>query len=79
MLPLVHMRNTQTSCLENTCGSRALSLARTGGRRDFFIMQPDGSPLDVRLYDNGADHIAAVSGAVILVDRGRVWLQEEYT
>ncbi|GHU91595.1 hypothetical protein [Candidatus Desulfovibrio trichonymphae] len=49
MLPLVHMHNTQTSCLENTCGSGALSLVRTGGRRDFFIMQSDGSPLDVRL------------------------------
>lgn len=80
MLPLVHVRDAQTTCLESACGSGALALAlclgRSGSRRSFSIMQPGGSALDVRLFTQGQDNLAAVDGPVSLVARGRVWLPE---
>ena len=80
MLPLVHVRDADTTFLENACGSGALALAlrlaRSGTRRTFSIMQPGGSALDVRLFtENGAD-MAGVDGPVALVARGKIWLPE---
>ncbi|AMD90615.1 hypothetical protein [Desulfovibrio fairfieldensis] len=81
MLPLVHVRDAQTTCLESSCGSGALALAlslsRAGGRRDFSIMQPGGSALDVRLFNEGEERLAAVDGPVSLVARGQVWLPDD--
>lgn len=81
MLPLVHVRDAQTTCLESACGSGALALAlclaRAGSRRQFSIMQPGGSPLDVRLFTEGDAQMAAVDGPVSLVARGQVWLPED--
>ncbi|MDR1660732.1 MAG: hypothetical protein LBR94_10455 [Desulfovibrio sp.] len=81
MIPLVHVRETRTTCLEHACGSGALALAlllsRLEGGHFFSIMQPGGSSLDVRLYGDGEDRTAAVSGPVSLVARGCVWLSGE--
>lgn len=81
MLPLVHVRDAQTTCLESACGSGALALAlclaRSGSRRSFSIMQPGGSALDVRLFTEGQENLAAVDGPVSLVAQGRVWLPED--
>lgn len=81
MLPLVHVRDAQTTCLESACGSGALALAlclaRAGSRRQFSIMQPGGSPLDVRLFTEGDAQMAAVDGPVSLVARGQVWLPDD--
>ncbi len=81
MLPLVHVRDAQTTCLESACGSGALALAlslsRAGGRRDFSILQPGGSALDVRLFSEGGEALAAVDGPVSLVARGQVWLPDD--
>ena len=81
MLPLVHVRDAQTTCLESACGSGALALAlslsRAGGRRDFSILQPGGSALDVRLFNEGGEALAAVDGPVSLVARGQVWLPDD--
>lgn len=81
MLPLVHVRDAQTTCLESACGSGALALAlslsRAGGRRDFSILQPGGSTLDVRLFSEGGENLAAVDGPVSLVARGQVWLPDD--
>lgn len=83
MLPLVHVRDAQTTCLESACGSGALALAlslsRAGGRRDFSILQPGGSALDVRLFSEGGEALAAVDGPVSLVARGQVWLPDDAT
>lgn len=80
MLPLVHVRDTDSAFLENACGSGALALAlhlaRGGTRRDFSIRQPGGTSLDVRLsFRDGAD-TAAVDGPVSLVAKGHVWLDD---
>lgn len=81
MLPLVHVRDAQTTCLESACGSGALALAlslsRAGGRRDFSILQPGGSTLDVRMFNEGREALAAVDGPVSLVARGQVWLPDD--
>ncbi|MGE9984342.1 hypothetical protein [Desulfovibrio sp. SGI.169] len=81
MLPLVHVRDAQTTFLESACGSGALALAlslfRAGGRRDFSILQPGGSALDVRLFDEGGESMAAVDGPVSMVARGQVWLPDD--
>lgn len=81
MLPLVHVRDARTTCLESACGSGALALAlclaRSGSRRSFSIMQPGGSPLDVRLFAKGQENLAAVDGPVSLVAQGRAWLPED--
>lgn len=80
MLPLVHVRDAGTTFLENACGSGALALAlclaRTGARRMFSIMQPGGSPLDVRLFTEGGLDMAGIDGPVSLVARGKIWLPE---
>ena len=80
MLPLVHVRDADTTFLENACGSGALALAlrlaRTGTRRTFSIMQPGGSALDVRLFSENGAEMAGVDGPVALVARGKVWLPE---
>lgn len=69
------------TCLESACGSGALALAlclaRSGSRRSFSIMQPGGSPLDVRLFAKGQENLAAVDGPVSLVAQGRAWLPED--
>lgn len=80
MLPLVHVRDADTTFLENACGSGALALAlvlsRSGARRAFSIMQPGGSALDVRLFTENGEEMAGVDGPVALVARGKVWLPE---
>ena len=80
MLPLVHVRDADTTFLENACGSGALSLAlllaRSGTRRAFSIMQPGGSALEVRLFTENGAEMAGVDGPVALVARGKVWLPE---
>ena len=80
MLPLVHVRDADTTFLENACGSGALALAlllaRSGTRRAFSIMQPGGSALDVRLFTENGAEMAGVDGPVALVARGKVWLPE---
>ena len=80
MLPLVHVRDADTTFLENACGSGALALAMrlslSGSRRTFSIMQPGGSALDVRLFTENGAEMAGVDGPVALVARGKVWLPE---
>lgn len=80
MLPLVHVRDTRSDYLESACGSGALALAlsrsQTAGGKSFTIMQPSGSPLDVRLFSEGGEPMAGVDGPVSLVARGQVWLPD---
>ena len=82
MLPLVHVRDTRTDYLESACGSGALALAlarnrfNTSGDKKFSIMQPGGSPLDVRLFSEDGDALAGVDGPVALVADGQVWLPD---
>ena len=80
MLPLVYVRDADTTFLENACGSGALALAlrlaRSGTRRTFSIMQPGGSALDVRLFTKNGAEMAGVDGPVALVARGKIWLPE---
>ena len=51
MLPVVHVRDAHTTCIENACGSGALALAlllaAKGNRKPLDIMQPGGSSLHV--------------------------------
>ncbi|MDR1777884.1 MAG: hypothetical protein LBR31_08685 [Desulfovibrio sp.] len=81
VLPLVHVRRTRTTCLENACGSGtlALALALSGLRGDrlFSVVQPGGSALEVSLSDEGENRAARISGPVALVAQGRVWLAGE--
>jgi hypothetical protein len=81
MFPLVHVRGTRTTRLENACGSGALALAlllsRLEGGDCFSIMQPGGSSLNVCLRGDGESRTAAVGGPVSLVARGSVWLAGE--
>lgn len=80
MLPVVHVRDADTTCLENACGSGALALALclTGAtaRGNISVMQPGGSALDVRLFSEGNARMAGVDGPVGLVAQGRVWLPD---
>ncbi|MDD4702230.1 MAG: hypothetical protein PHI96_08420 [Desulfovibrio sp.] len=80
MLPLVHVRDTRTDFLESACGSGALALALSRaqicGSAAFSIMQPSGSPLDVRLFSADGVSMAGVDGPVSLVARGQVWLPD---
>ena len=80
MLPLVHVRDTHSDYLESACGSGALALAlsrsQTVGGKNFTIMQPSGSPLDVRLFSEGGASMAGVDGSVSLVAKGQVWLPD---
>ncbi|OXS29096.1 MAG: hypothetical protein BCS36_01340 [Desulfovibrio sp. MES5] len=80
MLPLVHVRDTRSDYLESACGSGALALAlsrsQTAGGKSFTIMQPSGSPLDVRLFSEGGEFMAGVDGPVSLVAKGQVWLPD---
>lgn len=80
MLPLVHVRDTRSDFLESACGSGALALAlsraQTAGAKSFSIMQPSGSPLDVRLFSEGGVSMAGVDGPVSLVAKGQVWLPD---
>lgn len=80
MLPLVHVRDTRSDYLESACGSGALALAlsrsQTAGGKNFTIMQPSGSPLDVRLFSEGGEPVAGVDGPVSLVAKGQVWLPD---
>ena len=80
MLPLVHVRDTRSDFLESACGSGALALAlsraQTAGAKSFTIMQPSGSPLDVRLFSEGGVSMAGVDGPVSLVAKGQVWLPD---
>ena len=83
MLPLVHVRDTRTDYLESACGSGALALAlsrfRNNGGKHFSIMQPGGSPLDVRLFSEDGSSMAGVDGPVALVAHGQVWLPPSVT
>lgn len=78
MLPLVHVRDTRTDYLESACGSGALALAlsrfKSNGGNHFSIMQPGGSPLEVRLFSEDGISMAGVNGPVALVADGQVWL-----
>lgn len=78
MLPLVHVRDTRTDYLESACGSGALALAlsrfKSNGGKHFSIMQPGGSPLDVRLFSEDGVSMAGVDGPVDLVADGQIWL-----
>ena len=78
MIPLVHVREARTTCLENSCGSGALALAlllfRLEGECFFSIMQPGGSVLEVCLYREDGERAATVGGPVSLMAQGRVWL-----
>lgn len=80
MLPIVHVRDTRTDYLESACGSGALALAlsrsQAGGGNAFSIMQPSGSPLDVRLFSEDGVPMAGVDGPVTLVAKGQVWLPD---
>lgn len=86
MLPLVHVRDPHSDCLESACGSGALALALCLGRSKvsatseaeqfFSIMQPAGTALDIRLRPQGDSFSAAVDGPVSLVARGTVYLPE---
>ncbi|MDR2573108.1 MAG: hypothetical protein LBC94_01970 [Desulfovibrio sp.] len=79
MIPLVHVREARTTCLENACGSGALALAlllaRLEGGHLFSVMQPGGSSLEVCLGKEGEAQTATVDGPVALVARGSVWLE----
>ena len=78
MLPLVHVRDTRTDYLESACGSGALALAlsraKSNGGKHFSIMQPGGSPLEVRLFSEDGTAMAGINGPVALVADGQVWL-----
>ena len=78
MLPLVHVRDTRTDYLESACGSGALALAlsrsKNNGGKHFSIMQPGGSPLEVRLFSEDGTAMAGINGPVALVADGQVWL-----
>ena len=56
MLPVVHVRDAHTTCIENACGSGALALAlllaAKGNRKPLDIMQPGGSSLHVHIPDD---------------------------
>ena len=80
MLPLVHVRDAGTTCLENACGSGALALGMTlaaaGTQTAFSIMQPGGTALDVRFYYDGQVRMAGIDGPVSLLAKGTVWLPD---
>ncbi len=80
MLPLVHVRDAGTNCLENACGSGALALGMTlaaaGAQTAFSIMQPGGTALDVRFYCDGHVRMAGIDGPVVLLAQGTVWLPD---
>ena len=80
MLPLVHVRDTRSDFLESACGSGALALAlsraQTAGPKSFSIMQPSGSPLDIRFFSEAGASMAGVDGPVSLVAKGQVWLPD---
>lgn len=79
MLPLVHVREARSTCLEGACGSGALALSLAlsqGGRRCFEILQPSGSLLRVALQQGNEEWRAEIGGSVHLVARGTVWLPE---
>ena len=69
--PLVHVRGTGTTVLENSCGSGSLALALMRGDREIRILQPCGSVLTV---SREASDLAVVSGTVTLVTEGTVWI-----
>ena len=79
MLPVVHVRDAHTTCIENACGSGALALAlllaAKGNRKPLDIMQPGGSSLHVHIPDDEQGK-AFIDGPVDLVARGRVWLPD---
>jgi len=79
MLPVVHVRDAHTTCIENACGSGALALAlllaAKGNRKPLDIMQPGGSSLHVHIPDDDQG-TAIIDGPVDLVARGRVWLPD---
>lgn len=80
MLPVVHVRDAHTTCIENACGSGALALAlllaAKGNRTPLEIMQPGGSALHVHIPDGEQQDRAFIDGPVDLVARGRVWLPD---
>lgn len=80
MLPIVHVRDTGTTCFENACGSGALALAlalapmEAMARRS--IRQPGGAMLGVTLSRDGGRRTATVDCPVSLVARGQFWRPE---
>ncbi|MBO4301715.1 MAG: hypothetical protein J5861_08960 [Desulfovibrio sp.] len=83
MLPLVRVRDIDTTFVENACGSGALALAlslsASQARKNFSIMQPSGSSLNVRLFTHGETLLAGIDGPVRLVAEGTVWLPDAQT
>ncbi|MBQ9407156.1 MAG: hypothetical protein IJU37_10540 [Desulfovibrio sp.] len=76
MLPVVHVRDTHSACVESACGSGALALALTQEASCVSILQPSGSTLVVRLRATDTEHLACIDGPVRLLAWGSVWLPE---
>lgn len=75
--PLVHVRDTGTDCLENSCGSGslALALALAGGKScSLKIAQPGGTALLCGVEPSGGSWRASIGGPVRLVATGEVWI-----
>lgn len=77
IMPHVEVPEAGTSMIESSCGSASLALALVGGRRgqqkEFFIRQPEGSVLFVKLF--GGD-MASLSGEVRLCAHGELFLPD---
>ncbi len=71
LTPLVHVRDTGSTVLENSCGSGSLALALIHGDRTLRITQPCGAVLTV---ERPSSDTATVSGEVTLVAEGTLWL-----
>lgn len=81
IVPVVWVRDTQTLCPENACGSASLSLAlhlqAVSGRNIFSISQPGGDCLGVKLGTNcRGEKTADISGRVRLVAEGTLYRQK---
>ena len=80
MLPIVHVRDTGTTCFENACGSGALALALALAPLEAMprrsIRQPGGATLGVTLSRDGERRTATVDCPVTLVARGQFWHTE---
>ncbi len=74
--PLVWVREPESLCLENSCGSGSLALAFV--QREKFarmeIMQPGGSPLRAGIVEKDGQIHAFVGGTVSLVAAGELFV-----
>ena len=80
ILPVVRVRETDSSIVETACGSGSLALAlllAQNGGNTFPVRQPSGHDITIRLEPpaaSGGPALARVSGTVLLRAQGTAWV-----